>query len=180
MAYKNNDQKNTLQLNKDDLAGLVNALSDKNMFWRTTAQRLLVEKGDKTVLPALYKMVQNEQVDEIGINAPAVHALWTIHGLKALNGTNQEAIDVATKALNHPAAGVRKAAIEVLPKTTATFLAMQKANLFEDKDLRVRLAAVLATTDMKPSTKTGNILLGMAEKEENVTDLWLKTCISNS
>ncbi|HLL42599.1 MAG TPA: PVC-type heme-binding CxxCH protein, partial [Segetibacter sp.] len=174
MAYKNNDQKNTLQLNKDDLAGLVNALSDKNMFWRTTAQRLLVEKGDKTVLPALYKMVQNEQVDEIGINAPAVHALWTIHGLKALNGTNQEAIDVATKALNHPAAGVRKAAIEVLPKTTVTFLAMQKANLFEDKDLRVRLAAVLATTDMKPSTKTGNILLGMAEKEENVTDMWLK------
>lgn len=174
MVYKNNDQKNTLQLNKDDVAGLVNALSDKNMFWRTTAQRLLVGKGDKTVLPALFEMVQNEQVDETGINASAVHALWTIHGLKALNGTNQEAIDVATKALNHPAAGVRKAAIEVLPKTTATFLAMQKAKLFEDKDLRVRLAAVLATTDMKPSTKTGNILLGMAEKEENVTDLWLK------
>ncbi|HKG68089.1 MAG TPA: PVC-type heme-binding CxxCH protein, partial [Segetibacter sp.] len=174
MAYKNNDQKNTLQLNKNDLAGLVNALSDKNMFWRTTAQRLLVEKGDKSILPALYKLVQNEQLDETGINAPAIHALWTIHGLKALNGTNQEAIDVATKALNHPAGGVRKAAIEVLPKTTATFLAMQKAKLFEDKDLRVRLAAVLATTDMKPSTKTGNILLGMAEKEENVTDIWLK------
>ena len=31
------------------------------------------------------------QVDEIGINAPAVHALWTIHGLNALNGTNKEA-----------------------------------------------------------------------------------------
>jgi azurin len=174
IAYKNNDQKNTLQLNKDDLAGLVNALSNNNMFWRTTAQRLLVEKGDKTILPALYKLVQNEQLDETGINAPAIHALWTIHGLKALNAINQEALNVAIKALSHPAAGVRRAAIEVLPKTTATFLAIQKARLFEDKDLRVRLAAVLATTDMKPSAPIGNVLVDMAEKEENVTDTWLR------
>ena len=143
-------------------------------FGAPHAQRLLVEKGDKTVLPALYKLVQNEKVDETGINAPAIHALWTMHGLKALNGTNQEALDVAIKALNHPAAGVRKAAIEVLPKTTATFQAMQKAKLFEDKDLRVRLAAVLATTDMKPSAAIGNVLVDMAEKEENVTDTWLR------
>jgi azurin len=174
LAYKNNDQKNTLQLNKNDVAGLVSALSNTNMFWRTTAQRLLVEKGDKSVLPALYKLVQNEKLDETGINAPAIHALWTIHGLKALNGTNQEAMNVAIKALSHPAAGVRKAAIEVLPKNSTTFLAIQKAKLFDDKDFRVRLAAVLATTDMKPSAEIGNVLLGMAEKEENITDTWLK------
>ena len=62
IAYKNNDKKNTLQLNKNDVPGLVNALSNDNMFWRTHAQRLLVEKGDKSVLPALYKLVQNESV----------------------------------------------------------------------------------------------------------------------
>ena len=174
LAYKNNNQKNTLKLDKNDVNGLVNALSNTNMFWRTTAQRLLVEKGDKSVLPALYKLVQNEKLDEIGINAPAIHALWTMHGLKALNGTNQEALNVALKALNHPAAGVRRAAIQVLPKTAATFVAMQKAKLFDDKDLRVRLAAVLATTDMKPSNEIGNVLVDMAEKEENITDTWLK------
>lgn len=177
IAYKNNDQKNTLQLNKDDPAGLVSALSDKNMFWRTTAQRLLVEKGDKSVLPFLYKLVQNEQVDETGINAPAIHALWTMKGLKALDGTNKQAINVAIKALTHPAAGVRKAAIQVLPKTPATFSEMRKAKLFADKDLRVRLAAVLATTDMKSSAEIGNILLSMAEKEENVADVWLKDAL---
>ena len=174
LAYKNNDQKNTLQLNKNDAAGLVDALSNTNMFWRTTAQRLLVEKGDKSVLPALYKLVQNEKLDETGINAPAIHALWTIHGLKALTGVNQEALNVALKALNHPAAGVRRAAIQVLPKTTATFQAIQKAKMFDDKDFRVRLAAVLATTDMKPSAEIGNVLVSMAEKEENITDTWLK------
>jgi putative membrane-bound dehydrogenase-like protein len=174
MAYKKNDQKNTTKLDKNNSAGLVQALSNDNMFWRTTAQRLLVEKGDKTVLPALYKLVQNEQLDETGINAPAIHALWTIHGLKAMNAANPAAIAVAVKALNHPAAGVRKAAIEVLPKTTATFQAMQKAKLFEDKDLRVRLAAVLATTDMAPSAAIGNLLVDMAGIEENISDTWLR------
>lgn len=177
IIYKSNDQKNKLQLNKNDLEGLVKALSNNNMFWRTTAQRLLVEKGDKTVLPALYKLVQNEQLDEAGINAPAVHALWTMHGLHALNGTNQQALFVAIKALTHRAGAVRRAAVEVLPKTIATFGAMQKAKLFEDKDLRVRLAAVLATTEMKPSIEIGNVLVGMAEKEENVADTWLKNAL---
>jgi azurin len=178
LTYKGNDQKNGLQLNKADKGGLVKALSNNNMFWRTTAQRLLVENGDLTVLPELFKLVQNEELDEAGINAPAIHALWTMHGLKALNGTNKGALDVGIKALSHPSAGVRRAAIQVLPKTTASFLAMQRAKSFGDKDLRVRLAAILATTDMKPSAEIGNVLLDMAEKEENVTDTWIRHALT--
>ena len=174
LAYKKNDQKNTISLDKKNSAELVQALSSDNMFWRTTAQRLLVEKGDRSVLPALYKLVQNDQIDEAGINAPAIHALWTIHGLKAMTTSYPLAIATATKALNHKAAGVRKAAIEVLPKTLTTFLAMQKANVFHDKDLRVRLAAILATTDMAPSATIGNLLVDMAGKEENISDTWIK------
>jgi putative membrane-bound dehydrogenase-like protein len=174
IAYKGNDKKNTLKLDKNDVTGLVAALSHDNMFWRTTAQRLLVEKGDKSVLPALYKLVQNTVLDEIGLNAAAIHALWTMHGLKVLNGTNQEALNVAIKALAHPAAGVRRAAIQVLPKTNATFLALQRAKSFDDKDLRVRLAAVLATTDMKPSAEIGSVLVAMAEREENIADTWIR------
>jgi len=175
---KSNDAKNNTKLDKKDVAGLVTALSNDNMFWRTTAQRLLVESGNKSVLPALYKLVQDQQLDGAGINAPAVHALWTMKGLKALDGTNAAALAVAAKALQHPAAGVRKAAIEVLPKTPATFLAMQQANVFEDKDMRVRLAAVLATTDMKTSAAIGNVLVDMAEKQENASDTWLRHALT--
>ncbi len=178
IAHKGNDKKNQLSLDINDSQGLVAALSNDNMFWRLTAQRLLVEKGDKSILPALYKIVENRSVDEIGINAPAVHAIWTIHGLKALDGTNKQALDVVTKALSHPAGGVRKAAIEALPKTSAMFAAMQKSGAFTDKDFRVRLAGVLATTDMKPSDAIGNLLVGMAEKEENVKDAWLRHALT--
>jgi azurin len=177
LTYKGNDQKNKLSLSKNDTRGLVEALSNNNMFWRTTAQRLLVEKGDLSVVPALYKLVQNQSVDEVGVNAAAVHALWTLHGLKALNGTNAAALDVALKALTHPAVGVRKTAIEVLPKTAAVFQAMKKANSFDDKDLRVRLAAVLATIDMKPSPEIGAVLVAVSEKEENVSDNWLRQAL---
>ena len=178
IAYKKKDQKNAFQLNKNNPAELVSALSSDNMFWRTHAQRLLVEKGDISVLPALYKLVQNTNLDEAGLNAPAIHALWTIHGLKALQVANQEALAIATKALLHPSGGVRKTAIEVLPKTNASFFAIQQAGAFEDKDLRVRLAAVLATTDMKPSASIGNVLVSMAEKEENIADTWLKHALT--
>ena len=178
IVYRKNNQQNTFKLDKSNTAALVEALSNDNMFWRTHAQRLIVEKGDKSVLPSLYKLVQNQKLDEAGLNPSAIHALWTMHGLQALNGSNAEAITVATKALMHPSAGVRKTAIEVLPKTTSTFLALQQSGSFNDKDLRVRLAAVLASTEIKPSAAIGNLLVDMAEKEENISDTWLRHALT--
>src|SRR5690606_1917446 len=127
----------------------------------------------------LYKIIQNESVDEIGINAPAIHALWTLHGLGAFE-TNQEAVKVAIKALSHPSAGVRRAAVQVLPNTAQTFDAMDKAGLFNDADYRVRLAAVLATTEMPESDGIGRALVNMAEKSENFADMWLKHALTIS
>lgn len=180
IVYKDHDKRSTLKLSKDDVSGLVKALSNNNMFWRLTAQRLLVEKRDQSVFSKLYKLIENEEVDEIGINAPAIHALWTLHGLNAFDGKNAKALEVARKALSHPAGGVRRAAIQVLPKTPEIFEAIKKAGLFEDKDFRVRLAAVLATTDMPASAAIGTELVNMAEKEENFADVWLKHALTIS
>lgn len=173
ISYKEMDKKNKLKLSADDASGLIKALSNDNMFWRTHAQRLLVEKNDKSVFSKLYKLVQNTNLDEIGLNPGAIHALWTLHGLKAFDGTNAEALEVAKKALTHPCAGVRKAAIQVLPKTAESFDAINKSDAFNDQDFRVRLAAVLATTDMPESAAIAKELVTMAEKEENFDDMWL-------
>jgi putative membrane-bound dehydrogenase-like protein len=178
IVNKSNNQLNTFSLSKSDPKGLIAALSNNNMFWRSHAQRLLVESGDKSVLPALYKLVRNEKADEIGINPSAIHALWTMHGLKAFDGTNKEAIDVAIKALSHPIAGVRRAAVQVLPKTPATLLALQRAKVLDDVDGRVKLAGVLALADMKPSAEIGTALVDVALKPENEKDNWLKWAIT--
>lgn len=61
---------------------LVALLSHSDGWYRDTAQRLLVEKGDKTVVSALEKLVKSGG-NELG----AFHALWTLEGLNALNPT---------------------------------------------------------------------------------------------
>lgn len=175
---KKNNQKNKTKLDKEDTDELVKALESDNMFWRLTAQRLLVEKGDTSVLPALYRLVKDQELDGAGINAPAIHALWTMKGLQALEGKNTEALAVAMEALKHTSAGVRRAAIQVLPETPVTFKAMQQANAFDDKDMRVRLAAALSVAGMGTSGEIGQALMNMAEKEENIADTWLRHALT--
>src|SRR5690606_10253854 len=118
-----------MQLAKGDTEGLLAALKNDNMFWRTTAQRLIVESQDKAAIPGLYALINDQSVDEIGLNSPAVHALWTLHGLGALDGSNKEALEVVKKALNHPAAGVRKNAVQVLPRNQESLEIIKQANL---------------------------------------------------
>lgn len=178
IVNKSNDHLNIFSLDKNNVQSLVKALANDNMFWRTTAQRLLVEKGDKSVLPQLYSLVQNEQKDGAGINPAAMHALWTMHGLKALDGTNKAAFDVAVKALRHPVAGVRRAAIQVLPPIPATMLALQKSNVLNDYDARVKLAAILLLADMKPSPEIAQALVKVASDTANEKDNWLKYAIT--
>ena len=63
-------------MRSDDVQGLLAALNSDNQFWRMHAQRMLVERGNKDVVPQLKAMVANTTLDEIGINAPGIHALW--------------------------------------------------------------------------------------------------------
>ena len=69
-----------LSLSRTNAAGLVAALSSDNMLWRLHAQRLLIERGQKDVVPQLIALTRNKSVDELGLNGAALHALWTLHG----------------------------------------------------------------------------------------------------
>ncbi len=61
-------------------ADLVAHLSHPNGWWRDTAQKLLVLRQDKSVVPALTQLVRG------GKNSLArVHALWTLQGLTAVD-----------------------------------------------------------------------------------------------
>lgn len=170
IVYKGAKAAQPVRLNQAEPQTLVTALENDNMFWRTHAQRLLVESRNTSVLPALYRLAGNLSVDEIGLNAPAVHALWTMHGLGALDGSNAEALQVATKALNHPAAGVRKTAAQVLPKNEQGLIALLQSGILRDSDLRTRLAAMLALADMPASPEAGRAIFAASHQAENEKD----------
>ncbi|KRT13031.1 hypothetical protein ASU31_26700 [Pedobacter ginsenosidimutans] len=162
-------------LDKSDPKSLLKGLQSDNLFWRMTAQRLIVEKGDKTLVPDLYKIISNQEVDELGINAPAIHALWTLHGLGMYSTT--EAFQVAVHALHHPSAGVRKAALQVLPNTAAALVAIQGTGLLKDKNLNTRLAAFLKLADLPVSPSVANDLLAAQKDSVNTGDRWIKEAL---
>lgn len=175
---------------------LVNTLRDDNLHWRLTAQRLLVERGEVDVLPHLYELVRDVRLDKLGLNVGALHALWTMHGLGALHGDNEDALDVLTGALHHPGAGVRRAAVMMLPPTAESFEALMKAGLLPDRqapgdidymvpvgamdaaDAQVRLAVLLALAGMPASERAGDAVALLALVPDNTNDRWIRDALA--
>src|SRR5207245_6899696 len=59
---------------------LVKHLADPNIWWRLTAQRLVVERQDRAAVKPLEKLAHDADF------APGrAHALWALHGLGALD-----------------------------------------------------------------------------------------------
>ena len=85
------------KLSMDDPSGLVTGLRSDNMFWRLHAQRLLVERGKTDVVPELVRLVQDRELDAIGLGPGATHALWALHGLNALREGPGRAAAVAAR-----------------------------------------------------------------------------------
>jgi putative membrane-bound dehydrogenase-like protein len=138
-------------LDPKDPKTLVAGLKSDNQFWRMHAQRLLVERGQRDVVPPLVALAGDRSVDAIGLNPAAIQALWTLHGLGAIDGPDAAATAAAVTALRHPSAGVRQNAVRVLPPGDASARAIIAAGLPDDGDPFVRLAALLALADQPPS-----------------------------
>ncbi|HUH47579.1 MAG TPA: beta galactosidase jelly roll domain-containing protein, partial [Arenibacter sp.] len=165
-----------LALDKDDTGGSIKALSHDNMFWRMTAQRLLVEKGNKDIFPELYKLIGNKEVDALGLNPGALHALWTLDGLGAI-ASDPKALEVVKGALSHPSGAVRRAALQILPRNGDNDGLLLKSKILNDKDPGVQLAALLYFSEREPSMKIGEQLFELSREEEINTDDWLGSAL---
>lgn len=163
-----------ISLNKDKSASLLKALESDNMFWRITAQRLIVESGNTKIANDLHKLIQNQSVDDIQISGAAMHAIWALQGLGLLDGSDEKSLSVVLNALKHPAAGVRKAAIQALPSTHKQVVDhILSSGVINDPDLRVRLATFLALSDAEPTDAIGRALFTALQQADNVSDKWI-------
>jgi putative membrane-bound dehydrogenase-like protein len=161
------------RLDPDAPASLVAALGHDNLFWRLQAQRLLIERSKTDVVPVLVKRARDQATDSIGLNVGAIHALWTLHGLRALDGSTPAASAAATAALRHPTAGVRRNAAQVLPRDARSAEAILRAGLLVDPDAQVRLAALLSLADAPPAEGTARALAGAVRAGLARSDRWL-------
>lgn len=116
-------------------AQLVTHLEHPNGWWRDTAQKLLILKQDKSVVPALTTMAQSGKT-YLG----RLHALWTLEGLDALTP------ELVREKLKDEHPQVRAAAIRVseslFKKKDASLLTDVPA-MMKDKDASVVIQAML-------------------------------------
>ena len=161
------------KLSKDDPKGLVEALKSDNMFWRIHAQRLLVERGKVEDIKDIGSLLSGD-MDEAGLNAPYIHALWV---MKALDGWGDfEGFD---EILKHKSAGVRlnlvRSLYSGLPSETNLLRSedIVKLGALVDSEPQVRLAALLAIADSKPSDITAKAIAKQLAYGAFDNDRWL-------
>ena len=174
---------------------LVDALGNDNLFWRQTAQRLLVERKAVDAIPALIRRANDQTVDSLGLNPGVLHALWTLHGLAALS-SNPDAMTAARNALRHPAASVRRAALMMLPRDSQLLSDILSSGILPDRgspwpveytvgnamlsdaDMHVRLEATLAMSELPPSDRGKNVVRELFASLDNARDPWMPDAIA--
>lgn len=177
IVWKGATKKPRMALDPANGPQLVAALGHDNLFWRIHAQRLLVERGQKDVVPALIATTKDQAVDKAGINGGVIHALWTLHGLGQLDGANAEALAAAVAALQHPSPAVRRNAAQVLPSTAESAQALLASGVLVDADTNVRLAAFLAAAGMPARAEIGALLFAQSKAADVVADKYLPVAI---
>lgn len=123
------------RLSKADSKGLAEALGSADAWWRTTAQRLILED------PANADVATIRNVALASPHAPArVQALWTLEALGKLDG------DAILTALKQPVAGVRENALRMAEGKFATDpkLAEAALGMTGDADPAVRYQLALS------------------------------------
>jgi mono/diheme cytochrome c family protein len=152
---------------------LVAHLSNPNGWWRDMAQRLLILKQDKSVVPALEQTVLRSSDNILA----RFHALWTLEGLGALNPALLRsamedknprmriqairASETLYKAGDKSFAGDYRALTKD-PDTNVVIQAMLTANLFKLPDAADLVKAAQAANTSKGVALIGDRLLAPA------------------
>jgi glucose/arabinose dehydrogenase/mono/diheme cytochrome c family protein len=122
---------------------LVESLSHPNGWWRITAQRLLVERGDKSVDGDLRKLALESTRGE----SVRLHALWTLEGLGTLDRAT------LARVMEDPSPKLRAAAIRLSEPALAdgnavVFESVAKHARDPSREVRLQVALSLGQTSL--------------------------------
>jgi mono/diheme cytochrome c family protein/glucose/arabinose dehydrogenase len=135
------------QMHRETSAQLVAHLAHTDGWWRMTAQRLLVERGDMSVVPVL-KILAGEGVNPLG----RLHALWTLEGMNGLDDAT------VTAALKDRDARVRVAAVRLCEA------------FFKTEDRATVLPQLFAMTDDSAPFVQQQLALTLGEAADPLAD----------
>src|SRR5438132_992954 len=97
----------------------------------------------------------------VGHRLVQLHRAAQPHAGRLPNRSNAVAPAVASAALKHRSAGVRRNAVQVLPRTAESVTAIRNAGLIQDPDAQVRLMTLLALADLPPAAAAGETVVAV-------------------
>lgn len=142
---------------------LVKALASPNLWWRRTAQRLLVERKAMGAVPAL-EALSADTAAPLG----RLHALWTLDALSALDdATIQNALHDAEPGIRENALRLVEPRLANSPALSQAVVARADAEL--DDRVRFQVLATLGFIESESSRAAQSRLL-MA----HIDDVWMQ------
>ncbi len=164
LVWEGAEKSDVCALDSNSPEDLLQALKSDNLFWRQTAQRLLVERGKKDVATELKNLVQ------AGSKA-SIHALWTLEGLEALDKETHKA------ALFSKNPDVQTNALRALGPDAASANLLFDSTLLTSSDLHARRVAftqLALLDDDAIRSQTASLLL---KNPENAEEEWLSLAL---
>jgi putative membrane-bound dehydrogenase-like protein len=148
---------------------LVKMLADTDAWWRETAQRLLFERQDRSVVPALRAIVE-ERPNALG----RVHALWTLELLSSLDvGLIELCLADQEPRVREAAVRLAEARLEHEPVVLSRVLA-----LADDPDPMVRFQLAFSLGEVKNDPRVMHALATIARKD--AASQWTRTAVFSS
>ncbi|MEL6845166.1 MAG: hypothetical protein AAFP02_18315, partial [Bacteroidota bacterium] len=168
VKYRGKEDDSIASLSAEDDEALLAALQHDNLFWRSTAQRLIVEHDKKELIPQLMELAAKEVA---GKAFAKLHTLYTLDGLGAFAGGSHE--DLVQEALVDDAYGVRRAALALLPATETGSDMLAASGLLESDNSQLRLAALLRASEMPETSALFQAVEKAISNPQNQDDKWL-------
>ncbi len=146
---------------------LLAALGHHNLFWRLTAQRLLVESRRDDAVQPLRKLVA-----EAG--RASIHALWTLHGMGQLDR------DIHQAALLSKSPALKQNAIAALSDSEEAIQLFFDTAVVADSDPHVRRAAFIRMAQFPKHAALKAALPNLFRDPMNRSDTWLALALKTA
>ena len=167
VAWKDGPKSSTKSLARAKSPELIAALDSGNMFWSLTAQRLIVDNKLKDTAPGLKKRVTSRTG-----GTGAIHALWSLEGLGALDkGTHQAALLDKDPAL-------RRNAIRALPANEAGRQLFFSSAVIQDPDLVTREVAFVKLAEFPTIPEIQTVVAQLPRVAANTNDAFLNDALT--
>lgn len=157
-------QKAVPSMRQQPAGELVNYLSHGNRWWRLNAQRMIIERKDRSVIPALRALFADSKTPIVKL-----HALYTLEGLDALD------VDLVQNAMKDGDAGLREHGVILAERYPQ--LAKQLISMISDTAGLVSLQATLSAGQL-PGSQAIPAFASLLEKKHK--DPWFVNAVLSS